>query len=115
MRCTGNSLLTDMIIPCTTKGFRQNFRVSETLVYYKNLFHVQDHYQEDGSYNACTPVCIVDPSANPCDEAGCAGRCTVEDGSAVCTCSDGYQLADDGKTCDGQCPYYIMMYVQPSC
>ena len=42
-------------------------------------------------------------TVDPCTNAGCEpGHCKNENGTAVCFCSKGYELASDGKTCEGE-------------
>ncbi|CEF65737.1 LDLR class B repeat and Epidermal growth factor-like domain and EGF-like calcium-binding domain and Low-density lipoprotein (LDL) receptor class A repeat and Six-bladed beta-propeller, TolB-like domain-containing protein [Strongyloides ratti] len=42
---------------------------------------------------------------NPCDEMKCSQLCLLKENatSAVCSCSDGFTLSDDGKTCNSNC------------
>ena len=37
-------------------------------------------------------------SSNPCDQ-----NCTNNNGSFVCSCTNGYVLDDDQRSCDGKC------------
>ena len=39
----------------------------------------------------------------PCDieNGNCAHQCSGDTGDPICSCDDGYKLADDGKNCEG--------------
>ena len=36
-----------------------------------------------------------------CSDHGCQQWCNNTDGSYICSCDAGYELNDNGKTCDG--------------
>lgn len=44
---------------------------------------------------------------------GCAELCIEEEGGFKCACKDGFELADDGKTCVGMSTYplYYTLYI----
>ena len=37
------------------------------------------------------------------NNGGCDSNCDNTIGSYICTCDIGYQLKEDGHTCEGQC------------
>ena len=46
--------------------------------------------------------CEIDVT-DPCQDnnGGCSQICTNADGEAECSCVDGYELSDNGVTCEG--------------
>ena len=47
--------------------------------------------------------CIIDIDECATENGGCNQICVNKPGSFECECRDGYELADDKKTCKGQC------------
>ena len=43
--------------------------------------------------------CISD--IDECIEDACDHNCTNTDGSFICSCNDGYELDDNGRSCNG--------------
>ena len=43
--------------------------------------------------------CILD--INECTEGPCDHYCTNTDGSFTCSCNNGYELDDNGRSCNG--------------
>ena len=50
----------------------------------------------------CTPCSITDNDECSNGESMCTGTCTNIPGGYECTCDMGYELADDGYTCEGK-------------
>ena len=48
---------------------------------------------------------------HPCDkkdQAGCEHQCNKKGDEAVCSCDDGYLLAEDGQSCkESKCPHTV--------
>ena len=47
-------------------------------------------------------VCSADIDECLSDSGGCEHNCTNTEGSFLCSCSQGYSLADDGFQCIGE-------------
>ena len=45
--------------------------------------------------------CFADINECQTDNGGCSQTCENTNGSYHCSCSEGYQLTDNGYTCDG--------------
>ena len=67
-------------------------------------------------YFVCNTFVYSDIDECATDNGGCTQTCTNNKGSYVCSCEDGYILADDGKGCNGRNDhtclhmYYVCMY-----
>ena len=47
---------------------------------------------------SCTDIDECQLATPPCEQL-----CNNTEGSYLCACKDGYQLEDDGRTCEGEC------------
>ena len=51
--------------------------------------------------------CILS-DIDECTEDPCVHNCTNTDGSFICSCNNGYELDDNGRSCNGM---YIMLII----
>ena len=51
--------------------------------------------------------CILD--IDECSEDPCDHECTNADGSFTCSCNNGYELDENGRSCNGM--YIIIMII----
>lgn len=74
-------------------------RLVKSLMMFNNL--TTDHQTISSiSWTWSLCVCAAIPELCERENGGCDHFCTVKEKNVVCSCAKGYQLADNGKSCD---------------
>ena len=85
----------------------ENCCVKIGIMYSANLLH-----------GCCVAVSFTQffhpPDINECstNNGGCAHNCTNTQGSFTCSCRSGFQLASDGRDCNGKALLLAIHYLQ---